>query len=180
MKTAKIRQAIAILLFYGFVNYLPSNTTVVVGKLCKWLRVAVLRLCNKDIAQSANIGRGVYIGKIVNLKLGHRSSLGRRFRMHNVNLEIGADVMMADEVLVMGGGHRFDNPAVPMIEQGDIGKTNLRICDDVWIGARVIILAKDITIGKGAIIGAGSVVTKDIPPYAIVGGNPARIIKMRK
>jgi len=50
--------------------------------------------------------------------------------------------------------------------------------DDVWIGTRVIILS-GIRIGQGAIIGAGSVVTKDVPPYAIVGGDPARVIKYR-
>ena len=50
--------------------------------------------------------------------------------------------------------------------------------DDVWIGTRAIILS-GVRIGKGAVIAAGTVVTKDIPPYAIVGGNPAKIIKFR-
>jgi acetyltransferase-like isoleucine patch superfamily enzyme len=50
------------------------------------------------------------------------------------------------------------------------------ISDFVWIGANVIIL-KGVTIGEGAIVGAGSVVTKDVPPYTIVAGNPARIIR---
>ena len=59
-------------------------------------------------------------------------------------------------------------------------KTNLVISDDVWIGARVTILGKVNTIGKGAIIAAGSVVTKTVPDYAIVGGNPAKIIRFRK
>lgn len=66
-----------------------------------------------------------------------------------------------------------------MIEQGDIGKTRCDIGNDVWIGTNVTVLAKNITIGDGAIIGAGSVVTKSVPPYAIVGGNPAKIIKYR-
>jgi maltose O-acetyltransferase len=55
----------------------------------------------------------------------------------------------------------------------------LQIDDDVWIGARAMILPGCKHIGKGVIIGAGSVVTKDIPDYAIVGGNPARVIKYR-
>ena len=50
--------------------------------------------------------------------------------------------------------------------------------DDVWIGTRAIIL-KGVTIHKGAIVGAGAVVTKDVPPYSIVAGNPAKIVKMR-
>lgn len=60
-----------------------------------------------------------------------------------------------------------------------MGKTSLKIEDDVWIGARVLVIAKNFSIGRGAIIGAGSVVTKEIPPYAIVAGNPAKIIKYR-
>jgi len=56
-----------------------------------------------------------------------------------------------------------------------------RIGNDVWIGAGATLLGKGggLTIGDGAIVGAGSVVTKDVPPYAIVGGNPARIIRYR-
>lgn len=56
----------------------------------------------------------------------------------------------------------------------------LHIAGDVWIGARAIILPGCKRIGHGAIVGAGSVVTKDVPDWAIVGGNPAKIIKMRK
>lgn len=66
-----------------------------------------------------------------------------------------------------------------MIRQGTLGKSRLMIHDDVWIGARVTILGNVGTIGKGAIIGAGAVVTKAVPDYAIVGGNPARIIRYR-
>lgn len=57
-------------------------------------------------------------------------------------------------------------------------KGNIVVKDDVWIGENALILS-GITIGQGAIVGAGSIVTKDIPPYAIVGGNPAKIIKYR-
>ncbi len=175
----RICNAFAICVYYGVVNWLPSNTAPLVGRFFKVLRTGVMRLVNPGIAKTANIGRNVFVGKIVDLSLGHRSSLGKGFKMHNVNLNIGADVMMAEDVLIMGGGHRCDDVSRPMIEQGDIGRTMLTICDDVWIGARAIILAKGNTIGHGAIIGAGAVVTKDVPPYAVVGGNPARVIKMR-
>ena len=66
-----------------------------------------------------------------------------------------------------------------MWQQGFTEVDPIVIEDDVWIGARVIIL-KGVTIGKGSIIGAGSVVTKDVEPYSIVGGNPAKLIRKRK
>ena len=61
----------------------------------------------------------------------------------------------------------------------DVKRTNLSIGNDVWIGYGAVILAKCRSIGNGAIIGAGSVVTKDVPPYAIVAGNPAKLIRYR-
>ena len=88
---------------------------------------------------------------------------------------------MGEGVLFQGyGGHAFDNPDVPIgtgLPQPD---TPLEICNDVWIGARVIVVPGCKRIGAHSIIGAGAVVTKDVPGYAIVGGNPARIIRMRK
>lgn len=63
--------------------------------------------------------------------------------------------------------------------QGNLPKSKLEIKDNVWIGARAIILGNVRTIGTGAIIGAGSVVTKPVPDYTIVAGNPARIIRYR-
>ena len=65
-------------------------------------------------------------------------------------------------------------------KQGNKPSTPLYICSDVWIGARVIVLPGCKRIGRGVILGAGPVVTKDIPDYAIVGGNPAKVIKSRR
>ena len=89
--------------------------------------------------------------------------------------------MMGPETLIYRCHvHGFARTDIPMREQVDENAKLLEICDDVWIGARSIILQNCCRIGTGAIIGAGSVVTKDVPDFAIVGGNPARILKMRK
>jgi maltose O-acetyltransferase len=74
--------------------------------------------------------------------------------------------------------HAYDRLDIPMDQQGFEDPTPIHIGDDVWIGARVIILP-GVNIGSHCIIGAGSVVTKDVPDYAIVGGVPAKIIRMR-
>ena len=94
-------------------------------------------------------------------------------RMHN-------HILMGEDVLFQGGGHAFDNSDIRIDEGGNLPDTPLEIMDDVWIGARAIILPGCKRIGVHSIIGAGAVVTKDIPDYAIVGGNPAKIIRMRK
>lgn len=91
---------------------------------------------------------------------------------------IGNYVMIAHNVLIIGGNHDISRKDIPMMlldkgKQGDI-----TIEDDVWIGAGSIILT-GVTIGKGSVIGAGSVVTKSIPEYSIAAGNPAVVIKKR-
>ena len=86
---------------------------------------------------------------------------------------------MGEDVLFQGSGHDFSNPDIRLDEGASLPPTPLEICEDVWIGARAIVLPGCKRIGAHSIIGAGSVVTKDVPDYAIVGGNPAKVIRMR-
>ena len=72
----------------------------------------------------------------------------------------------------------MDGLEQPMWKQGFTPPRAVIIEDDVWIGARVTILP-GVHIGKGSVLGAGSVITADVPPYAVVGGNPARVLKYR-
>ena len=87
--------------------------------------------------------------------------------------------MIGPDLYVFTTNHKHNSCVKPMIDQGFEEERPVIICDDVWIGARVIVLG-GVTIGNGAIIGAGAVVTKNVPPFAIVGGNPAKILKMRR
>ena len=93
-------------------------------------------------------------------------------------VRMGRYVMLAPEVAILGGDHVVDVAGQPIIFSGRPEMTTTTIGDDVWIGFRAIINA-GITIGNGAIIAAGSVVTKDVEPYAVVGGVPARTIGER-
>jgi len=86
--------------------------------------------------------------------------------------------MFASEVVILGGDHRFNLPGIPMMCSGRPEILPTFIEDDVWIGYRAVIMA-GVTIGRGSIIAAQSVVTKDVPPYSIVGGIPAVIIGKR-
>ncbi|ATP56620.1 acetyltransferase [Pedobacter ginsengisoli] len=90
-------------------------------------------------------------------------------------VEIGNNVMLAQNIVVSGLNHGYEDINVPPSKQKEIRK-KITISDDVWIGANSVITA-GVTIGKHVVIGAGSVVTKDIPDYCVAVGNPARIIK---
>jgi len=93
-------------------------------------------------------------------------------------VSIGKYAVLAHEVSIQGGDHRYDVPGKPIYftERPPMPETVIE--DDVWVGHRAIIKA-GVRIGRGAIVGAGAVVTKDIPPYTIVGGVPARKIGER-
>ena len=93
-------------------------------------------------------------------------------------IRIGNDVRIASHVMIIGADHRFDDPEKPIAKQGVV-RRSVVIEDDVWIAGRVNIIA-GVTIGRGSVVAAGAVVTKDVPPYSVVAGVPARVIKMRK
>lgn len=93
-------------------------------------------------------------------------------------VKIGNYTMLAPEVKIIGGDHKFDIVGCPMIFSGRDSQLETNIGRDVWIGARSIVM-QGVVIGDGAIIAAHSVVTKDVEPYAIVGGSPAKFIKYR-
>ncbi|MBE7081631.1 MAG: maltose O-acetyltransferase [Clostridiales bacterium] len=87
--------------------------------------------------------------------------------------------MMGPYVIFYAQNHCTSNPDIPMREQGMAEIKPITIEDDVWIGARVVVLP-GVTIGKGSVIGACAVVSKDVPPYSVFVGNPGRVVKNRK
>ncbi len=93
-------------------------------------------------------------------------------------VRIGKYATIAPNVMVFGGNHAIDGIDVPMIQKGRSDIRGIEIGDDVWLGASSVIL-DGVSIGKGAVVGAGSVVTKDVQGYDIVAGNPARRIGSR-
>jgi acetyltransferase-like isoleucine patch superfamily enzyme len=93
-------------------------------------------------------------------------------------VELGTYVIFGPRVTIIGADHNFDNPGVPIFFSGRPPLPKTIIESDVWIGYGAIILS-GIRIGRGSIIAAGSVVSKDIPPYEIWGGIPAKKIRDR-
>jgi acetyltransferase-like isoleucine patch superfamily enzyme len=90
-------------------------------------------------------------------------------------VKIGHNVMLAQNIVVSGLNHGYEDVSLPPSRQKEIRK-QIIISDDVWIGANSVITA-GVTIGKHVVIGAGSVVTKDVPDFCVAVGNPARVVK---
>lgn len=113
------------------------------------------------------IGDNTYIGEFQNI----RASGGV--------IEIGKNCSISQHITMIASNHNI-RKGTDINKQGwDETKTGIYIGDDVWIGANSVILP-GVRIGSGAVIGAGSIVTKDIPENAIVVGNPARVVKYRQ
>lgn len=115
-------------------------------------------------------------------EIGNDVYIGPNARFSAVKgLYIADKVVFGPGVTIMGGNHNIrciGRYIIDVHEKNEDDDQPVHIETDAWIGANAIIL-KGVTIGRGAVVGAGAVVTKDVEPYAIVGGNPARKIRMR-
>ena len=99
------------------------------------------------------------------------------YAMISGKVRCGDGVRIASHVSIVGFNHGFDDPSVPIYRQKH-ETLGIVIEDDVWIGANAVLL-DGVTVGRGAVIAAGAVVSKDVPPMAIVGGVPARVVRYR-
>lgn len=143
-----------------------------------------------QLRQFASHGNDVYIGLggdfiPSHIHCGHHVHIGPHasFMASIAHIYIGNYVTFGPFVTIRGGNHRIDMIGKHIYEIGSAEKLpendgDVMIEDGVWVGCNAIIL-KGVTIGRGAVVAAGAVVTKDVPPYAIVGGNPAKVIRFR-
>jgi maltose O-acetyltransferase len=168
---------IYLMIYYLVARHLPSSDQIY-SFYAKKIRAFLVKKIFKHTGKHVNIEHGVFFGKGDLISIGDYSGLGINARIQGP-LTIGKHVIMGPDVLIYTRNHRFDDVTQPISVQGDIPPKEVVIHDDVWIGARVIILP-GVTIGKGAIIGAGSVVTKNVREYCIYAGNPAKLIKERR
>lgn len=145
----------------------------------------MLKLCKEKFQHfddTAEFRPGAYAICCSKISLGKRVVVRPSSMLFADPREGGAGIIIEDDVM-MGSGihlyvhsHRFDNPDVPIIDQGHYVSQEVVLKKGCWLGANIIILP-GVTIGENAVIGAGSLVTKSIPPKVLAAGNPARVIR---
>lgn len=161
-------------LFYALLGqWLPRSCYSIVSLK---IRYFFLKRIAKNVGKNVNIEQHVVFGE--EFEIGDNSTVGFRSDIYGP-VKIGKDVMIGPEVAIYTHNHKHDEIDIPMIKQGYTENKPVYIEDNVWIGRRVLIMP-GVCIGTGSIVAAGTVVTKNVEPYSIVGGNPAKIIKYRK
>jgi acetyltransferase-like isoleucine patch superfamily enzyme len=149
-------------------------------KIFEGVKLALKKGCPIYIGDNVSLEKGVVLstserGRII---IGNNVYIGEYCVLtSNEEIEIGDNALISPHNDIVDFNHIYQDPTKPVNQQGVIAR-KITIQEDAWIGSGSKILM-GVTIGKGAIIGAGSVVTKDVPPYHVVAGNPAETIKMR-
>lgn len=157
------------------------------------LRRVATRLRVLRVGRSLQVGRDLHVGAgttmwaPAGITIGDHVYIGKRVLIET-NAQIGSFVMLANNVALVGRhDHEYDAIGVPIRFGRWVGSRKFPskyfgeaviIDDDVWIGYGSIVLS-GVSVGRGSIVAAGSVVTRDVPAYHIVGGNPARTIGFR-
>jgi maltose O-acetyltransferase len=177
VKKLTISQIIALTLYYGLAQFLPSYPFLMGKKFRGFLGNIMFKNCGKNI----DVEKRAYFGLGYDLEIGLNSGIGIAAKIYGIGgggeVSIGNNVVMSSDVTILTLNHHYNEKNKPIREQG-VKYSNVIIEDDVWIGYRATILP-GVKIGKGSVIGAGAVVTKDVSPYSVVGGVPAKLIKER-
>jgi putative colanic acid biosynthesis acetyltransferase WcaF len=139
-----------------------------------YLRPALLNLFGARVAMKVLICNGVEITFPWLFRAGHYVSIGPRARIYNLGgVTLGDQVIISQDAVLCGGTHDHRDPRMPLVRRPIVVGDQAWICAEAFIGPGV-------TIGEGAVVGARACVMKDVKPWTIVAGNPARVIGRRR
>jgi len=168
---SKIKYAV----YYLLIQFLPNTKFISMFNCFRIFYVdKILGLVDSE--DGAIFENNIYISNGENLKIGKGCHINENVFIQGA--VIGDYVMIAPNVSILNSTHSYASVGTPMIKQPIISGVNPIIHDDTWIGRGAIVFP-GVEIGVGAIVGAGAVVNKNVKPYSIVGGVPAKFIKMR-
>ncbi|WP_088810296.1 MULTISPECIES: DapH/DapD/GlmU-related protein [unclassified Listeria] len=161
---------------FSILNCLPMPNRLAAGRLLRKLKNKVAKSLFGSCAENSNLRPNLKLRYTKNIHIGTRSSIGDNSRIiAAAPVHIGDDVLMAPEVVILTETHCIDG--TQKILDSGTEKKSVSIGNDVWIGTRVTILA-GAEIPNGCVVAAGAVVpAKKYPPYSIIGGVPARVIR---
>lgn len=138
-----------------------------------FLRPAILRAFGARTSLKVGISGSCSIQRPWAVALERYSSIGPRVTIYNLGeFRLGSRSILSQDVYVCGGTHDYEEPSYPLL------RPPVNIGDDVWVCAGAFI-GPGVTIGNGAVVGARAVVTRDVPPWTVVAGNPAKEIRKR-
>jgi putative colanic acid biosynthesis acetyltransferase WcaF len=147
-------------------------------KLC-WkrlymLRMGILRLFGTRTGLVGQFAGSAWVEMPWQLELGPRVAIGDRVILYNLGpMAIGDNTIISQDAYLCGGSHDYRSTEYPLI------RAPITIGKGVWIAAGAFI-GPGVTVGDGAVVGARAVVTRDVPPWTVVAGNPARVVKKRE
>lgn len=171
------KRTLCLMFYYGFATHLPA-VDAPFGSLFQLFRNYLTKQLIPKMGCSVRVNPKANFGSGLRIKVGNNCNLSTGLNVIG-DLELGNDVMMGPEVVFISYNHEVSDLEAPMRQQGASESRPIVVGNDVWIGMRAMVMP-GVRIGDHAIIAAGSIVTKDVPEWAIVGGNPAKIIKYRK
>lgn len=175
MSVKKFLRSIKLIVYYALIAKLPhSRFGAIFNGVRVWYLAEVLHvLQGRD---GHHFQHDVYISNAENVRIGTCCHINEHVFIQGAH--IGNYVMIAPHVAILSSSHNYQHTDIPMTLQGENKNNPPTIEDDVWIGRNAIILP-GVTVGRGSIVGAGAVVNKNVLPWSVVGGVPAKLIRMR-
>ncbi len=171
-----LKRILALMFYYGISSHIRSREGP--ETLAIRLNRMAVRYIFAKTGKGVFVRPGVYFGNGAQVSLGDHSMIGADSIIGSAApVVIGNDVLMGPQVIIYTSNHGTRLGSLMRLQPLECAQ--VEIGSDVWMGARSIILP-GVRVGDGAVVGAGAVVTRDVPPNAIVGGVPARIIRFRE